>query len=132
MQHSDNEGKGIYTLEDLLARIRTSLGGRAAEIVCYGKAGGISTGASGDLASATATAMRIVCNYGMDDEFGPAVFDGAPTPEVRAAVNKILREQMEESIRIISENRTKLDALVESLLLKSSMTAADIEGILKN
>ena len=82
------------------------------------------------LASATSTAMRILCSYGMDDEFGLAVFDAAPTPEVRAAVNRILREQMNEAIRIITENKAKLDALVAELLSKSSLTAPDIEKIL--
>lgn len=132
MQHADNEGKGIYTRDELLARIRTSLGGRAAEIVCYGETDGISTGASGDLASATSIAMRIVCSYGMDEDFGLAVFDAAPTPEVRAAVNAILHTQMSEAIRLISENRAKLDALVDALMSKSSLTAAAIERILAN
>ena len=53
MQHADQEGKALYTKDELLARIKTSLGGRAAEIVYYGERDGISTGASGDLASAT-------------------------------------------------------------------------------
>ena len=130
MQHVDNESKGIYTRDELLSRIRTSLGGRAAEIVCYGETDGISTGSSGDLASATSTAMRIVCSYGMDEDFGLAVFDGTPTPLVRAAVNKILSEQMSESIRLISENKAKLDALVSELLSKNSLTADAIEKIL--
>jgi ATP-dependent Zn protease len=130
MQHADNEGKGIYTRDELLAHIRTSLGGRAAEIVCYGEKDGISTGASGDLSSATSIAMRIVCAYGMVEDFGLAVFDGVPTTEVRAAVNKILREQMAEAVRLITENKSKLDALVSELLAKSSLTAAAIEQIL--
>ncbi|MBR6825033.1 MAG: AAA family ATPase, partial [Oscillospiraceae bacterium] len=75
MQHADREGKAIYTREELLARIRTSLGGRGAEIVYYGLEDGISTGASGDLASATDLARRLLCNYGMDDAFGLAVVD---------------------------------------------------------
>ena len=130
MQHADSEGKGIYTRDELLSRIRTSLGGRAAEIVCYGENDGISTGASGDLSAATATAMRIVCTYGMDDEFGIAVFDGVQTPEVRAAINKILREQMAEAIRLVAENKSKLEALVAEVLAKSSLTSAAINRIL--
>lgn len=35
MQHNDNEGKHLYTNSDLQARIRTALGGRAAEPVYY-------------------------------------------------------------------------------------------------
>lgn len=62
MQHDSTEKKTIYTKDELLSRIRVALGGRAAEIVCYGECGGVSTGASGDLVSATAIAERIVCS----------------------------------------------------------------------
>jgi ATP-dependent Zn protease len=94
MQHAPEDGNAIYTMDELLGRIRTSLGGRAAEIVYYGERDGISTGASGDLASATNLAQQIVCTYGMSEDFGLAVFGGAMTDEVRAAVNRILKEQM--------------------------------------
>ena len=132
MQHSEQEGKAIYTKDELLSRIRTSLGGRAAEIVYYGQRDGISTGASGDLASATALAQQIVCAYGMDDEFGLAVVQGAMTPEVRTAVNRILKEQMQEAVRLISENRDKVDSLVSELLTKNHLTGPEIrQAILK-
>lgn len=133
MQHAEQEGKAIYTKDELLACIRTSLGGRAAEIAYYGARDGISTGASGDLASATNVAQQIVCTYGMDDEFGLAVVSGASaadgyvSAEVRAAVNRILREQMAEAVRLISENREKIDSLVEELLSKNHMSGAEIE-----
>lgn len=100
MQHDSTEKKTIYTKDELLSRIRVALGGRAAEIVCYGECGGVSTGASGDLVSATAIAERIVCSYGMVDECGLAVSDprtlrsGDVAKEVRKAVNKLLSEQM--------------------------------------
>lgn len=48
MQHDSTEKKTIYTKDELLSRIRVALGGRAAEIVCYGECGGVSTGASGE------------------------------------------------------------------------------------
>ena len=134
MQHAEQEGKAIYTCQELLGRIRTSLGGRAAEIVYYGKEGGISTGASGDLASATNLARNILCTYGMDDEFGLAVLDrsseGPLSGEVRAAVNRILKEQMEQTVAIITENKAKIDALVEELMSKNHMTGAEIQAVL--
>ena len=49
MQYADQEKRMGYTKRELLNRIRTALGGRAAEIVFYGKEEGLSTGASGDL-----------------------------------------------------------------------------------
>lgn len=42
MQHDSTEKKTIYTKDELLSRIRVALGGRAAEIVCYGECGGVS------------------------------------------------------------------------------------------
>ncbi len=136
MQPTEQEGKGIYTKDELLARIRTSLGGRAAEIAYYGERDGISTGASGDLASATRTAHHLLCTYGMDDEFGLAVVgdtvaaNGVMSIEVRESVNRILREQMTEAVRLISENKDKLDLLVEELMVKNHLNAAQIEQVI--
>jgi ATP-dependent Zn protease len=133
MQHAEQEGKAIYTKDELLGRIRTSLGGRAAEIVYYGAKDGISTGASADLASATRRAKRLVCNFGMDEDYGLAVWDaadGAVTPEVRTAVNRILQEQMAEAIRLLRENKDKLDALVTVLMAKNHMNRREIEKTL--
>ena len=48
MKHSDTDIGPLQTKEDLISRIRTSLGGRAAEIVYYGEKDGVSTGASGE------------------------------------------------------------------------------------
>lgn len=133
MQHAEQEGKAIYTKDELLARIRTSLGGRAAEIAYYGDRDGISTGASGDLASATGIAQQIICTYGMDESFGLAVvrsdaaMSGTMSAEVRTKVNCILREQMDEAIRLISENKDRIDALVATLLVKNHLNGAEIE-----
>lgn len=136
MQHAEQEGKAIYTRDELFARIRTALGGRAAEIVYYGEKDGISTGASGDLASATSTATQIVCVYGMDEEFGLATVNGATAAngtmsvEVRTSVNRILKEQMNEAVKIISQNKNKIDALVNALMAKNQLNSAEIEQVI--
>ena len=139
MQHAEQEGKAIYTKDELLARIRTSLGGRAAEIAYYGERDGVSTGASGDLAYATNVAQQIVCSYGMDDEFGLAVVNGTVAAngtmsvEVRTSINRILKEQMDEAVKLISENKDKIDSLVEELMSKNHLNGAEIEqAITKN
>lgn len=133
MQHADREGKEIYTKEELLGRVRTALGGRAAEIVFYGEEEGLSTGASGDLASATSLVRRMVCVFGMEESFGLAVSDdasGSISSEVKVIINRILKEQMEESVRLISENRNKIDALVRELLVKNHLNGTQIDEIL--
>ncbi len=136
MQHADREGKNIYTKEELLERIRTALGGRAAEIAYYGDEAGISTGAGGDLLSATNTARNILCTYGMDSLFGLAVVasdfqsDGAMSVEVRENVNRILQAQMAEAVRVIGENKDKIDALAAALMVKNHMSGPEIDRIL--
>ncbi len=131
MQHADNEGKAIYTKDELLAKIRTSLGGRAAEIVYYGERDGVSTGASGDLISATSIAQQIVCTYGMDADFGLSVVGngvgGELSSVIRTCVNRILDAQMKEAIELISKNKSKIDSLVEELINKNHLNGIEIE-----
>ena len=135
MQHADSEDKGVYTKDELLAKIRTSLGGRAAEIVYYGEKDGISTGASGDLWSATNIARHIICTYGMDEKFGLAVIDqqtaraGELSPEVREAVNNILYNEMHNAIKLIEENKLAIDSLVERLISENHLTGNEIKEI---
>ena len=134
MMHGDMEGKCLFTKDELLANIRTSLGGRAAEIVYYGEKDGLSTGASGDLASATRTAQAIICSYGMDANFGLATIgrdaaSGELADEVRAAVNVILDEQMKLAIELVKENKKAIDVMVEALMLKNHLVESEIDEI---
>ncbi len=136
MQHDGQEGKAIFTKAELLGRIRTALGGRAAELLYYGANDGVTTGASGDLASATLAAQQIVCQFGMDEAFGLAVIgedarSGSMSAEVRKTVNAILNAQLEQALKILSENKKKLDALVEALLAKNYLTGPEIQAMLE-
>ena len=136
MQHGDHEDKPLYTREELLSRIRTALGGRAAEIVYYGDEDGISTGASGDLEQATNTARSMICYYGMTKEFGLSVVDRAAASNgvlsalVRETVNRILDEQMQEAVSRIERNKAAVDALVEALIQRDHLTGDEIDSIL--
>ena len=135
MRYDAGDGKAIYTKDELLARIRTALGGRAAEIAYYGRSDGISTGASGDLASATSMARHIICTYGMDEKFGLAVIDqespltGELSEKVTNAVNEILSGEMETAIGLIEKNKQSIDALVEQLISKNHLTGNEIKEI---
>ena len=138
MQHSAKEEKQIYTKEELLAKIRTTLGGRAAEIVYYGEKDGISTGASGDLAAATGMARRIICTFGMEESFGLAVIDdreakeGEVSVKVREAVNGILDAAMAQALNTIRENRPAIDALVARLISDNHLTGDEIKSIFES
>ncbi len=136
MQHGESEDKGLYTKTELLSRIKTALGGRASEIVFYGETDGVSTGASGDLFTATKVAEQLLCNYGMDGETGlsyVSLKEAAGSPYygvLRERVNGILRNELENAVREISENKSAVNALVEVLLERNHMRGEEIDEIL--
>lgn len=136
MQHGDNENKALYTKKELLAKIRTALGGRAAELVYYGDEDGLSTGASSDLMNATSIAKGLVCSYGMDLDQGLAyvssqeMSSGEMAAKIRESINNILEREMTNAIQLISVNKDKIDALVNELLKKNRLTEREIDMVL--
>ena len=134
MQHADGESKGTYSHKELLFRIRTSLAGRAAEIAYYGPEDGLTTGASGDLQSATRLATRIIGSYGMDAKMGLACLDphsDALAGALRTRVNEILAEELVAAINTINENRAAMDAIVAELMAKNYLKGDEIDAIFK-
>jgi len=137
MEHADTESSPLQTKEALLARIRTSLGGRAAELVYYGSEDGVSTGASGDLESATRIAKAMLIHYGMDDKFGLSALSreeaerGPLAADIARKTNEILKEQMDKTVSLIRSDKNKIDKLVTALLEKNKLTREEMELILK-
>ena len=132
MEHAAEENKPLQTKKELLERIRTALGGRAAEIVCYGREDGLSTGAGGDLKQAGRLAEAIVCEYGM--EAGLGLYAGSREALSETAVSKIndiLNTEMQAATDLIAANREKIDRLVELLMKKNKLTGAEIENALR-
>lgn len=135
MLHGDTENRGSYTKTMLLNRIRTALGGRASELVFFGEEEGLSTGASGDLKTATAIAKNIVCNYGMDRDVGLAVISenelstGVMAQQVRTAVNNILYKELDVAREILSDNRIAVEKIVEELLHKNHLSSNEIDRV---
>ena len=135
VQHGE-EDKGIFTRREILDLIRISLAGRAAERVYYGDEEGLSTGASSDLANATQKARKLLCDFGMDPEFGLGVADffdesGALGTEIRTRVNKILADEESKAEKCIRDNLAKVDELVEALMDKGHLKGNEIEEILR-
>ena len=80
-------------------------------------------------------AQMMVCALGMDEQFGMAVVDaraamGELAAEIREAVNRILNEQMAETLRLIRENKNIIDALVSELMYKNHLNEQEIAKIL--
>lgn len=137
MEHSDNDtGAPLKTRDQLIDNIRTSLGGRAAEIVYYGEKNGISSGAAGDLENATRIARTMICNYGMDDVIGLVslsqneALNGPLAGKITERVSVIIGQEMIETVKIINESKMQLDQLVSALLEKNRLTGEEINAVL--
>lgn len=137
MERKANEEEIIHTKTDLEQRIREAMGGRAAELIYYGDAEGLSSGASGDLQHATEIATRMVCDFGMDGQLGhiaiPAHLyktDGPVAMRCTEQVQTVLASQMKIAMAMLLENRSKLDRLSQELLAKNRLTRDEIKEII--
>ena len=133
------EEKFLYTREDLIAKLHSLLGGRAAEEVVFGT---MTTGASNDLQRATALARDMIASYGMSEELGlltPTVITSQYLDEqasldcsqetatlVDRASRTLLEKCYAEDKRILSENRSLLDEISEYLLSKETITGEEL------
>jgi len=130
-----------YTEEYLRSRIVTTLGGRAAELVVYGN---ITTGAENDLQQVTNLAQSMVMRFGMSSEVGQVqLLDSSrgnylgsgvtqrPYSEATAqaadkAMRKIVDEAYQKAIRLLSEERPRLESLTKALLAEETLDQARI------
>ena len=135
--------KNLLTKEELLNKIATLTGGRAAEEVKFGE---ITTGASNDIEQATKLARAMITRYGMSDEFDMVAMEtvtnqylggdaqlscSAETQrEIDRKVVNVVREQHEKARKILDENRAKLDELSLYLYEKETITGEEFMRIL--
>ena len=139
-QSPDTDAYG-YSFDQLRGRIVGALGGRAAEQIIYGE---ITTGAESDLEQVTRIARMMVGRWGMSDKIGPVsvlpgpadeplLFPGSPGTAseatrqlVDAEVRRIIEGAQSDAIRILNENRDKLDAVAGALLERETLDEADV------
>ena len=128
---------------ELENRIATLTGGRAAEEVAFNS---ITTGASNDIDQATKLARAMLTRYGMSDEFDMVALEtvnnqylGGDTSlacsaqtqrEIDQKVVELVKTQHEKAIRILTENRAKLDELAQYLYQKETITGEEFMDIL--
>jgi cell division protease FtsH len=119
-----------YSREELVARIKVALGGRAAEQVVYGD---VTTGAESDIRQLTMIARSMVTRWGMSAAVGPVFLDSENpyVPEqhveaVDAEVRRIVEDAEEQTVALLGENRSKLDALVARLLEKETVDQDEV------
>lgn len=124
-----------YDEQYLRGRIIGALGGMAAEETVFGV---ITTGAESDLESATGIARQMVGRWGMTEALGPvqvlpsegdprqAGFSEATLAAVDAETRRILDECYAEAKRTLSEERSRLDAIVAQLLEHETLEEAAV------
>ena len=134
----------IQKKSDLLAIIASTLAGRAAEEIVYGKEN-ISTGAANDLFKVTKITKSMVTQLGMT-ELGMTQLipsEGIINPyskqyseqtaqKIDAVVEKIIQKQYAKAKQIIQKNRKELDLIVDALLVLETIVKSQIDYIHKN
>ena len=135
----------LMTKEELLDQIATLTGGRAAEEVVFHTT---SSGASNDIEKATKLARAMITRFGMSDEFGMVAMETvtnqylggdttlACSPETAAridrAVSELIKKQHEKAVKLLEDNRPKLDALAKYLYEKETITGDQFMHILEH
>ena len=133
----------LMTKEEIENKIATFTGGRAAEEVIFGS---VTTGASNDIEQATRLARAMITRYGMSEGFDMVALEtvtnqylggdaslacSAETQtEIDRQVVALVKKQHEKAIRILLENRSKLDELAQFLYEKETITGEEFMEIL--
>ena len=133
----------LMSQEELENKIATLTGGRAAEELVFHSA---STGASNDIEQATKLARAMLTRYGMSDEFGMVALETvtnqylggdaslACSPETQAKIDQLVvdlvERQHQKAVKILQDDRQKLDELARFLHEKETITGEEFMSIL--
>ncbi|MEO0947748.1 MAG: ATP-dependent zinc metalloprotease FtsH2 [Cyanobacteria bacterium J06641_5] len=142
-----SEEQSLITRSQLKARITGALGGRAAEEEIFGE-DEVTSGASGDIQQLTAMARQMVTRFGMS-ELGPLALEN-PSGEVflgnglmsrseyseeiaariDVKVREIVEDCHEQARKLMRDNRSAIDRLVDLLIEKETMDGDEFRQIL--
>jgi cell division protease FtsH len=136
--------KYLLTREELLNKIATYTGGRAAEELVFGTS---STGAANDIEQATKLARSMITKYGMSKDFDMVALEtttnqylggdsslscSAETQtEIDRQVVELVKEQHAKAAQILQENREKLDTISRYLYEKETITGDEFMALLR-
>ena len=134
-----------YTRQELIARVKVALGGRAAERVIYDEE---TTGAESDIQNLTQIARNMVGRYGMSEAIGPVAVtegrqDGVLLPGVEQSspltqqlvdeeTRRIVETSEREVVDLLTRERARLEALANALLKRETLDqdeAYEVAGI---
>lgn len=135
------EERLIVRTDQMLDEMCATMGGRAAEKVTFNR---ISTGALSDLEKVTKQARAMVTVYGLNDKIGNVTYYDStgqseynlskPYSEETAKVidkeiSLLIESQYERAIKILEENKDKLNQLADILIEKEVIFKDDLEAI---
>ncbi len=139
----EEEEKFLNSKDELIAELKTLLGGRAAEQVVFGVQ---TTGAANDIEQATDLARRMIMQYGMSDKFGLMAlvtvtnqYLGGDTSlscsaetqtKIDSLVVELVKREHEKAIKLLTDNRDKLEALSRHLYEKETITGEEFMELL--
>jgi cell division protease FtsH len=145
-QQLPSDERHLYSESYLRDSLSVRLGGRAAELLVLGEA---STGAANDLAGATELAARMVRDWGFSPRLGPIGFgsggpaylghqqlESRPYAEgtqllIDEEVSRLLTEAEERATALLSERRASLDAVIELLLEKETISGIELMEVVR-
>ena len=140
----DDGNRYLMSKEEMENKIATFTGGRAAEELVFHS---VTTGASNDIEQATKLARAMITRYGMSEEFDMVAMETQTNPylgddtsmscsaetqrEIDKKVVEIVKTQHEKALKILSENRAKLDELAKFLYERETITGEEFMKILE-
>lgn len=133
----------LMSKEEIENKIATFTGGRAAEEVVFGS---VTTGASNDIEQATKLARAMITRYGMSDDFDMVAMETvtnqylggdaslACSAETQTKIDEkvveLVKTQHEKAIKILRDNREKLDEAAQYLYKNETITGDEFMKIL--
>jgi cell division protease FtsH len=135
------EERQIVRPDQMLDEMCATMGGRAAEKVTFDR---ISTGALSDLEKVTRQARAMVTIYGLNDKIGNVTYyDSSGQSEynfskpyseetaniIDKEISELIESQYQRAIRILEENKDKLNQLADILIDKEVIFKDDLENI---
>ena len=139
----DEEERLLMTREQILDKITTFCGGRAAEALVFGR---ITSGASNDIEQATKLARAMITRLGMSDTFGMMALETQSGQYLSGDANLVCSDQTaaridtevkqiiagcyERAMQILSDNKEKLHELAKILLEKETITGIEFMAVL--
>lgn len=133
----------LMTKEEILNKIATLTGGRAAEELIFHS---ITTGASNDIEQATKLARALVTRYGMTEDFDMVALETVnnaylggdaslacseqTAAQVDAKVMEIVQAEHKKAYQLLADNKRKLDEIAQYLYEKETISGEEFMRIL--